>query len=688
MDEAASLPVGLSAGLTGRRDALVVSAVAVVAAGLALGLWTFTRARTDAAEQRLGRALGVPVVVGAADVDLSGALTLDDVRVGSLFAADRVEAGLALSSLLGGKLSPDEIRVTAPRLTVAVHDGTSDLEQLVDRARAARAARQPAQASAGERRLRRVVVEGGRLEVSLGEHGSLSAEGVELAPTDEGLRLVTGALDARLAVRGLDVRAHFAQVGVDLGAARLRPQRAALVGGQLTMTSAGVEPLTLDRVVVGLGTTAPGVVQLDGHHKLGPVRLRAGHDPTGVRFVELSTVRLPLGALAAVAPAWADLRQASLAGDLTVRGGQRLAVQGAVDVEGLVVDHPVLARTPVPLTGRVELDVQGGADGGRGTVALSTGALTARIEGELVLADGRPQRLTLDARLPELACADALAALPAPLRGPLDGLGLEGRIAAHLTVAIDWAHLHDLRIGGALDNGCVVLADGPAADVAVLARAGRHTLPDGSVRELAGGAPGFVALDDVPPHVAEAFVAGEDASYHAHDGFDPDQLRLSLIADLESGAIVRGGSTISQQLAKNLFLGRERTLARKLVEAVLAWRLEAVLDKQRLLEVYLNVIELGPGVYGIGPAAQAWFGRPASELTVAQAAFLAALTPAPMSLSRRIADSGGLDEATRERVQIILRSMRRNRLISEARREDAAREVRRMEVRAVPVPAP
>ena len=166
------------------------------------------------------------------------------------------------------------------------------------------------------------------------------------------------------------------------------------------------------------------------------------------------------------------------------------------------------------------------------------------------------------------------------------------------------------------------------------------------------------------PHIRGAFVAAEDARFWDHRGFDAVQIARSLEIDLREGRMARGGSTITQQLVKNSFLHQRRTLARKLQEAVLTWRVEAVLDKKTILARYLNIVELGPGVYGLAAAAQYWFGKPAAHLGVREAAFLAALTPAPATMSRRLLAAHGLDPATAERVEVTLRAMRRAGVIA------------------------
>jgi membrane peptidoglycan carboxypeptidase len=119
---------------------------------------------------------------------------------------------------------------------------------------------------------------------------------------------------------------------------------------------------------------------------------------------------------------------------------------------------------------------------------------------------------------------------------------------------------------------------------------------------------------------------------------------------------VRGGSTISQQLAKNLYLSREKTLARKLREAIVTVALEATVPKQRLLEIYLNVAEWGPGLYGIGPAARHWFGKDARALTPREAAFLARVIPGPIRY-HAMWHRGAPSELWLEHVDDLLRTM-------------------------------
>lgn len=135
--------------------------------------------------------------------------------------------------------------------------------------------------------------------------------------------------------------------------------------------------------------------------------------------------------------------------------------------------------------------------------------------------------------------------------------------------------------------------------------------------------------DSIPAEMKWAVIVAEDGKFYQHDGIDVKAIKGAIKYDLEKGSFVRGASTITQQLAKNLFLNREKTLTRKLKEIILAKRMEHELTKDRILELYLSVIELGPMVYGVGHAAQYYFDKPASDLTPRECAFLAAMLPGP-----------------------------------------------------------
>ncbi len=144
----------------------------------------------------------------------------------------------------------------------------------------------------------------------------------------------------------------------------------------------------------------------------------------------------------------------------------------------------------------------------------------------------------------------------------------------------------------------------------------------------------WVPYERISIHLKRAIIAAEDARFVEHQGFDVEGIRSAVEKNLKKGKLVAGGSTISQQLAKNLFLSGQRSFLRKGQEAVLTLMIETTWSKRRILEVYLNVIEWGDGIYGAEAAARRYYGISASRLSPYQAAQLAAMVPSPRRYER------------------------------------------------------
>jgi monofunctional glycosyltransferase len=139
----------------------------------------------------------------------------------------------------------------------------------------------------------------------------------------------------------------------------------------------------------------------------------------------------------------------------------------------------------------------------------------------------------------------------------------------------------------------------------------------------------WVPSNRIPLEMKWAVILAEDSNFYTHEGFDVKAIKEAIKYDLEKKSLKRGASTITQQTAKNLFLSREKTITRKLKEIYLAYRMEQELTKGRIVELYLNVVELGPMVHGIGHGAHYYFGKPTTALTPRECAFLAAMLPGP-----------------------------------------------------------
>ena len=211
-------------------------------------------------------------------------------------------------------------------------------------------------------------------------------------------------------------------------------------------------------------------------------------------------------------------------------------------------------------------------------------------------------------------------------RGPLAKVGraLFLVIAALVCVALAWVLWIAAQIGWYRGH-----PPGETAFMAERMAEARAKNPKATLRYH------WVPYARISANLKRAMIVAEDAKFAEHGGFDWDGIQNALEKNRKKGQVVAGGSTITQQLAKNLFLSPARSYWRKGAEAVVTVLLEAMLPKRRILELYLNVIEWGNGVFGAEAAAQRYFGVSAAELSAEQAARLAAMAPSPRAFERR-----------------------------------------------------
>jgi len=451
------------------------------------------------------------------------------------------------------------------------------------------------------------------------------------------------------------------------------------------------------------GTTDPSLQTLairdEGGGEL--VVTRSPGEPT----VQVLASEFPLGhagpILAAItAPRGVSLIDATLSGavEATLGDAVRIHVDGLV-ASGIVVEDPRLSSRPVGL-GEVSLDGDAVLQGGRVELQLVVGHGEARIA---VGGHADRTRAELDLDLAEMPCDALLGAMPRGTADALVGMRLRGTIAASAHLALSFADLDRARLREqpppadvalarthrqtdadevsleddapgelALDfpflERCKTIADPANVDLAALSGPYRHRFvgDDGKLRErlLAPGSPDFAPLGRVPK-IATAFIGLEDMRYWYHDGFDREQIERAFWHNVVSGRVRRGASTISQQTARNLWLGVDRSIARKLQEAYLTTRLETAVSKVRILELYVNLVELGPDIYGVDAAARFYFGIPAAELDVLQAVHIASLAPAPRTYAEKW-KHGQVDAAWMAELRGHVRRMHRNRMVKDA----------------------
>jgi monofunctional biosynthetic peptidoglycan transglycosylase len=170
----------------------------------------------------------------------------------------------------------------------------------------------------------------------------------------------------------------------------------------------------------------------------------------------------------------------------------------------------------------------------------------------------------------------------------------------------------------------------------------------------------WVPLSKISPYMVKAVLIAEDDKFYSHEGFDFEAMQKALEKDIKAGKLKYGGSTISQQLAKNLFLSPSKNPLRKAKEVILTWRIENNLSKRRILELYLNVAEWGDGIFGIEAASRHYYGKSAAELTPMEAARLAVVLPSPLKLNPT-----GTSKYVEKRAEIVYGIMVRRGIVIE-----------------------
>ncbi|MCP4870431.1 MAG: hypothetical protein GY898_17135 [Proteobacteria bacterium] len=356
-----------------------------------------------------------------------------------------------------------------------------------------------------------------------------------------------------------------------------------------------------------------------------------------------------------------DVRAGSVSGELQYNNGGWAADVGLldIDVQARAVGKDWLPLPTIRGRGTLVPDADAGTldlREGRWEVAGVGGGLEANLgplgpdAGLRLVVDG--QRLALGQLMGELPEELMPASYAEEIQGTADlTITFGGPLHRRSEWDLDWES----------DFSRILLASGELAqEVARLRGPFRHTFPTDppTTRVLGPEDDSFVPLNEISRHLAAAVVSTEDSGFFVHSGFEEASLKEAVLENLREGE-GRGGSTITQQLAKNLFLSGERTLARKLKEAVIAWRLESDLPKERILEIYLNIAEWGPGLFGARDAADHYFNRTPRVLRPEEAAFLASMLPSPIRYHGYYHSPRGLTQNRYSMVQDILRSMHR-----------------------------
>ncbi|MFI5136452.1 MAG: transglycosylase domain-containing protein [Sphingobacteriales bacterium] len=230
---------------------------------------------------------------------------------------------------------------------------------------------------------------------------------------------------------------------------------------------------------------------------------------------------------------------------------------------------------------------------------------------------------------------DLFDSFPQGFFDSLNGMQVAGKLNYSLNVFLDAAHPDDVKFDSRLGKEDFRIIRYGKTDLTKLNAVFTYTPyeKDGPMppRLIGPQNPYFTPLDEISPNLKYAVMTAEDPSFYTNHGFVEESIRKSLATDFKEKKFKRGGSTISMQLVKNTFLNREKTLARKIEEILIVWMIEnnQVMTKDRMLEVYFNIIEWGHNVYGIGEASRYYFNKTPAELTVGESIYLASIVPHP-----------------------------------------------------------
>ena len=359
--------------------------------------------------------------------------------------------------------------------------------------------------------------------------------------------------------------------------------------------------------------------------------------------------------------------------ELAASSPEQISIEGRLRLRDLALNSERIAAEPVD---NINMDIKGKGSWYPGERLLQVERGEVRMGKVAVLIDGELERtpehfrVDLTAKLPPTHCNDVIGAIPDDVLGSLARFDWSGSWSALVHASLDSRELEATELSIRVRNLCQFERTPRWVRVERFQGPFRHRAiePDDTVFEMrtGPGTPNWVAFSDISPFMTAAAISHEDGAFYEHGGFAPWAIRDALVRNLREGRYVVGASTISMQLAKNLYLQREKTIARKVQEVILTWWLENALDKDEILELYLNVIEYGPAVYGLRHAAAYYFGRNPIDLSPAEAAFLACMLPSPKRYHISY-ERGALSRSMKSKVRRLLEHMaKRERIGPEA----------------------
>ena len=320
-------------------------------------------------------------------------------------------------------------------------------------------------------------------------------------------------------------------------------------------------------------------------------------------------------------------------------GGRRrgvLRLDGSLAVGGLTVNHPRIAAEDVDLqNASIDYVLNIGSDYFELDPATLVRFNKLLFHPYLRIRNRPSRQLTLKLEKTWFKADDLFSSLPAGLFTRLAGIQTSGELAYELNFFVDFSRPEALELHAAMEKSAFRIRRFGRADFRTGSEPFIYTVyeKDQALRSFMVGPenPDFRLLDQIPSFLKNAVLISEDGAFFGHKGFLLGPIKDSIAANIKANRFVRGASTISMQLVKNLYLKKQKTIARKFEEMLITWLIEEnrLLSKERMFEIYLNIIEWGPQVYGANEAARFYFDKDVGKLTLAEAIFMAGIIPRP-----------------------------------------------------------
>ncbi len=356
----------------------------------------------------------------------------------------------------------------------------------------------------------------------------------------------------------------------------------------------------------------------------------------------------------------------------------KLTVKGSALVNNLVVNHPKLNDADI-LVKESAVDYVVTLGENLYVIDSLTEVRVNRAKANIYAAyQNKPSKIyDLRVKTESMPANDFFGSLPAGLFENLDGINAEGELKYKLKFHLNMDSLKNVVFNSDLDaSKDFKIINWGNTNIQKINGSFVHTVYEYGkpVRTFTVGPsnPFYSPINQISPYLRNAILTAEDAGFYKHKGFHEEAFRQAIIQNLKKGEFARGGSTISMQLVKNVFLSRKKTVARKVEEAIIVWMIENLnlVSKSRMFEVYLNIIEWGPDVYGAKDASRFYFGKQPSELNLAEAIFLTSIIPSPKRYRASFDSYGNLRSHKGYYYRLIGGIMRRRGLITQEEYEN------------------